>query len=755
MLLVSAAPRLSWAETVCTGADQAFSGTRRKAFRVQAAGADLDEWGTRCRRGAALNRLGRALWDGYSIMRSVCMDAADRRIENGQSSVGEARMLRTLPGRQVPRRIRSVGSVSLLWWLMLVLPPAGCTAPFFRSPSPELAGVEEVTEREDTQPELRTVGDHARPYGLTWQVVEGVALATQLKGTGSDPPPSPLRDELRREMQSHEVSGVNEVLASKDTALVTVRGVIPPGAQQGDVFDVAVMVPPRSQTTSLRGGFLMRTRLRQRMVIDNGVREGHVAALAKGNVLVDGVFEPNEKQVGEIRGRVLSGGVVQKARSLGLYIAKEDASVRVSALIGRAINNRFHHYHRGSKQGVANPTRDDTIELVVHPRYKHNLMRYFRVISEIAYVESDADRARRVELLERILLEPTSAETAALQLEAIGEESAPTLRKGLQSQDPEVRFYAAEAMAYLDDADAVPALYEAAKNERAFRWRALTALATMNSFQAQEHLAMLADEPSAETRYGAFRALWMRNPRDPSIRGELMGEHEFAFHVVSTKHQPMIHFSRSRRPEMVVFGQDLRLQAPEFIFAGKQILIQQADAETIRLTRYQPGKPETHEVCSNKLDDVVRGIVKLGGGYCEVFEAVQQAKGRGYLPVRLEVDALPTPGRRRVTDDDLKREPLLDADEESMIAANSSAADEEPSRFRVANSVPEMFVDRLNDERLRADPELSDDWDEFEAGDEQESDADDSSAATDESRRKKRTDKSFWGRMGDWFSWTD
>lgn len=639
----------------------------------------------------------------------------------------------------------------------------GCTAPFYRSSNPDVTKVEPVAEPEESESGLRTIGDHARPYGLTWQVVEGVALATQLKGTGSDPPPSPLRDELRREMQSHDVSNVNDILASKDTSLVTVRGVIPPGAQQGDVFDVMVMVPPRMQTTSLRGGFLMRSRLRQHVVIDKGLREGHVAALAQGNILVDGIFSPNEKQVGELRGRVLSGGVVQKARPLGLYIAKEDASVRVSAMIGRAINNRFHHYDRGSRKGVANPTRDDTIELAVHPRYKHNLSRYFRVISEIAYVESDADRARRVELLERILSEPTSAETAALQLEAIGEESAPTLRKGVRSNDPEVRFYAAEALAYLDDADAVPALYEAARSERAFRWRALTALATMNSFQAQEHLAMLANEPSAETRYGAFRALWMRNPRDPLIRGELMGEHEFSFHVVSTKSQPMIHFSRSRRPEMVVFGQDLRLQTAEFLFAGKEILIQKADAETVRLTRYQPGKPETQEVCSNKLDDVVRTIVKLGGGYSEVFEAVKHAKQNGTLPVRVEVDALPVPGRERSLREERESELEPNGPDEgkSLIAEGSTTSDdpsEKPSRYRVANPIPDMFVDRLNDSRMQMDPELSGELEEL-LGEEASSPDDPSSSgssdADDESSESGRTNKSFWGNMQGWFSWNE
>jgi len=53
---------------------------------------------------------------------------------------------------------------------------------------------------------------------------------------------------------------------------------------------------------------------------------------------------------------------------------------------------------------------------------------------------------------------------ASLQLEAIGNEAIGALKQGLRSSDPEVRFYSAEALAYLDQPEAAAPLAEAAKN---------------------------------------------------------------------------------------------------------------------------------------------------------------------------------------------------------------------------------------------------------------------------------------------------
>ena len=98
------------------------------------------------------------------------------------------------------------------------------------------------------------------------------------------------------------------------------------------------------------------------------------------------------------------------------------------------------------------------------------------------------------------------------------------LIKGIDSKDPEVRFYAAEALAYLDESKAAraagrrpPATSRPSARlpwPRSARWK--TSPPSINC-------ASLLDVPSAETRYGAFRALWAMNPNDPLVQGRRPG----------------------------------------------------------------------------------------------------------------------------------------------------------------------------------------------------------------------------------------
>ena len=79
-----------------------------------------------------------------------------------------------------------------------------------------------------------------------------------------------------------------------------------------------------------------------------------------------------------------------------------------------------------------------------------------------------------------------TAETAAIRLEAIGKDAVEILKAGAQSGDPEVRFYAAEALAYLDITEAVAPLAKSAVDEPAFRIAALAALGSMDDGAASE-----------------------------------------------------------------------------------------------------------------------------------------------------------------------------------------------------------------------------------------------------------------------------
>jgi hypothetical protein len=130
-------------------------------------------------------------------------------------------------------------------------------------------------------------------------------------------------------------------------------------------------------------------------------------------VTIDSIFSDSDDKVRRCGGEFLGGAVSMTSRSLGLVVRSENHSIRTATLIGAAINARFFTHDRGIKRGVATPKRDNYIELEIHPRYKHNLARYMRVIRSLAVNESAAERVARLELLEQKLLEPASSAPAA------------------------------------------------------------------------------------------------------------------------------------------------------------------------------------------------------------------------------------------------------------------------------------------------------------------------------------------------------
>jgi len=531
-----------------------------------------------------------------------------------------------------------------LWCGVTIL--AGCSSwnvLEVRSQSPDHA--------ESDRSATRLVGDLAVPYGMFPTRIEAVGLVTGLRGTGGDPAPSPQRAALLDEMQTRGVPNPNTVLASSSTALVLVRGVLRPGIQKGDRFDIEVRIPSRSDTTSLRGGYLLPCRLKEMALLNNQFHEGHVWGQARGPVLVDPSVDEKQDTVLLGRGRILGGGVATRSRQLGLVLKPNQQSVFNSARVANALNKRFHTFNKGVKVGVANAKTDQFIELTVHPRYKENIVRYMRVVRAVAIKESASERIQRLSELRERLLDTVSSTAAALELEALGNPGVDTLLEGIKSSDPEVRFYAAEALAYLDRREAAEPLGEVAREEPAFRVFALTALSAMDDFAAYEQLRSLLDVPSAETRYGAFRALWAMNPNDPIVLGEPLGE-QFSYHVLGTSGPPMIHVTRSRRPEIVLFGQHQRFGRPLAVDAGNQIMVTGYGPNQIAVSKFSVGEADQKRVVSTDVDEVIRAIVELGGTYPDVVQALQGAKASGALSSRFEVDALPTAGRsyHRVAD---------------------------------------------------------------------------------------------------------
>mgnify|MGYP001167840619 FL=1 len=526
-----------------------------------------------------------------------------------------------------------------------------------------------------------TVGDLTVPNGMNYLKVESIGLVNGLTNTGSTPPSGMHRQMLIDEMQTHDVENPNALLSSPRTSLVLLRGYLPPGVRKGDPFDVEVRVPTHSKTESLRDGYLLRSRMRELAVLNQNVRTGHVAALSEGSVLEHSLFRGQDDNTNNRSGIVLGGGVSHMDRPLGLLVKTKFSSIRTATRIASAINRRFLQYTDDNSKGVATAKSDNYVELVVHDSYRHNVSRYMNVIRSIVVGESDIASHERKELLLAKLLEPTTAAEAAMQLEAIGAESIPTLRQGLSSEDPEVQFYAAESLAYLDEPDAAPALSQLASQHIAFRWHAMTALAGMDHVNALDAITELLNAESAETRVGAFRALWTRNPDSPLVNGRTFND--FHFHQVDSTAYSLVHIAMSKRPEMVAFGKDIQVTPTDHVFAGKEIIIKNKGDGQLQISRFSPNRPDRFATCTTHLADVIRAIAEVDGNYSDVVDMLQTLKKTNAINARVLIGARPRPIW-------------------SFNRDSNSEPSGEAGNYEVSNPIPEMYFDRLAETEAEA-----------------------------------------------------
>src|SRR5262249_23241749 len=150
------------------------------------------------------------------------------------------------------------------------------------------------------------------------------------------------------------------------------------------------------------------------------------------------------------------------------------------------------------QKGSATAKTDQIIVLKVPRIYHQNQDRFFRVVKLLPMVDSPTYRVERMALWGKQLLDPATAGVAALRLEGLGVSAAEVLKAGLAHPNPQVRFLAAEALAYLNDAVATEVLGDAVRSQPQFRAEALAALAAMDQGAAHMTLRKLMDEPNVQ-----------------------------------------------------------------------------------------------------------------------------------------------------------------------------------------------------------------------------------------------------------------
>jgi len=478
--------------------------------------------------------------------------------------------------------------------------------------------------------------------------VRGFGLVVNLPGTGGEDANSIPYRWVYDDMNRRNVSDIRAKLARPDTAVVAILGQMSPGIQKGDRFDVQISLIPNSETKSLRGGILMPTWLTEEVASVGGdIQTGTKRADVAGPILVDDTMATETNNPGGLlRGTILSGAVARESRSLSLHMKDDSRFIFVADRVAKAINQRF-SMPTGARKGVADAKTDALIVVDIHPSYANDVPRYVRVIQSIACFETAAQQLSRIERLKEEILQPAASQEAAFQLEAIGKPGIEALQQALRSPNMEVQFHAATSLAYLEESGGTSAkvLAAIAQMEPAFRIYALNALSVMkNDLEAEARLQELLHVPSRETRYGAFRALKNRNPMDQTIRGELLGG-QFSYHGITSRTDPMVHITMQKYPEVVLFGSDIFLRQPFALEAGAVLYVNGQTPGSVVVTRFVPSGVDEKRTVSNRLDEIIRAVVDMGGTYPDVVQMLRQAEREKVLSCRLEIDCLPEANR--------------------------------------------------------------------------------------------------------------
>jgi flagellar basal body P-ring protein FlgI len=497
----------------------------------------------------------------------------------------------------------------------------------------------------------RMIGSVAGHYGLEPLEVLGYGIVTGLQGHGGNIPPGPARTAALQQMTQQKVDKPAEYLATKDAAVVIVRGKIPPGARQGDSFDIDVQcLDEDKQTTNLRGGFLLMCGLRDVADVSQlskysqdagpNFRTGNEWGIANGPVVV-GLGSGAESR----RGRVMGGGKAKKERQLALLIRNDFAlkGADTAARVGNAIDDRYRVQPSGNFLRIADAKRPDYIALRVPDQYRHNLPRFLAVIDRIPFEAGGAERILWQRQCAEDLLDPEKCFEAAVCLEALGAESRETLLKAKGHTSVKVRFAAAEAMAYLGQSEMADVLAEIARTTPELRPYALTALSVVDDSTCTSRLRELLACESVEVRCGAFAALRTAYPSDRALNPLPTQDAGFTMYQVAPQSPRLVHITSSGRPEVVLFGESIQLVPPFSLSAGPDLIVTAQEGETectITLLSGVDTKTEKQR-CSLNLSDLIQRCTAMGGSYPDVVDLLRQAADGHNLDAKFVVDGLP------------------------------------------------------------------------------------------------------------------
>jgi hypothetical protein len=492
--------------------------------------------------------------------------------------------------------------------------------------------------------------------------VSGYGLVVNLDGTGDTRAPNTIRDYMIKQMQKHgfgsSMTGLHtlapeQVLndSAKRTAIVRVDGFIPPGAHQGQPFDVQVSALENSNTTSLNHGELYETDLAPRGADPFNPGGGVInpwARVMSGPIAINPAYalddtSPTRNQKLSMRyGVVMNRGVVAEERPIILKLRQPER--RVARMIETRLNERFQDAnderfsavggYKGSRTAVA---KDEGEVWLYVPRSYGTDWEHFVGVAMHTYFNGNADFAslQAKKLAELATEQGDKAPLLDISYcwEALGQPAVPALATLYTHSNQQVSYAAARAGAFLGDLGAQETLARIARTaNHPFQTDAVAILGKLPS-TAQLRLTLrgLLDSDQMFVRVAAYKA--MLASQDPIILSKEIGVRKlsaaasaappeysapaprgrFILDIIESDAPPVIFATRVGEPRLALIGRRAKVLSPGLLMAlnNKLTILTETDRRGVQI--FYRGDRFSQGASVECQDDLAIVIARLGG----------------------------------------------------------------------------------------------------------------------------------------------
>lgn len=444
------------------------------------------------------------------------------------------------------------------------------------------------------------------------------------------------------------------VLNDKNTAVVGVIGLIPPGARKGQWFDITAYAAS-DDVVSLAKGRLYDTPL-----TIGGADPTHpttpvnVFATARGPLFVNpasalqsGSEDAKIKRDLQVA-RVIGGGQVINDRPLLLRLRQPET--RLSRTIEFVVNDYFH------QDRVCTAFDLGMCQLWTPSRFGGDWEHFTKLVLHM-YLQGGSEsfaRAKARELAAEAKKPGAPLQDISYCMEGLGQNAMSELLGMLSDNklSPDVRFAAARAAAYIGDSSgaAQKALLDFANDDRSnFQLAAVQVFGHIpNNVSINRALRPLLDSEKTTVRVEAYSIL-ARN-HDPAVDTRILtsshdpGDQKFALDFVHSRGAPLIYATMRDIPRIAIFGRIPQLRLPmtfaamdnHFMIASGQV----GREVTIFYRESSRRDPVTMTCPANLVDVIARLAGQIADGpeqldftYAEVLAILQGLSDQHRLTV--------------------------------------------------------------------------------------------------------------------------